>query len=60
MARTFHHCRGAGRSPRFPDGSPAWYRRWLNQRYRARVAHLVRVERYEKITPPKRDASWFW
>lgn len=57
MARTFHH---NGCSPRFPDGSPSWYRRWLNQRYRARTKHLLRTKRYERIGPPRRDAGWYW
>jgi len=58
MARTFHH-RGYDHS-RFPDGSPSWYRRWLNQRYRARTKHLLRTKKYERIGPPRRDAGWYW
>jgi hypothetical protein len=58
MARTFHH-RGYD-AGRFPDGSPPSYRRWLNQRYRARMRQLMRERRYDVIYQPKRDAGWYW
>jgi hypothetical protein len=58
MARTWHH--SDNHSPHFPNGAPKWYRQNLNRLYRARVKHLVRTQRYERITRPVRDAAWYW
>jgi hypothetical protein len=60
MARTYHHLGKSKAGWGFPNRAPAWHRRDLNRLYRRRVAHLVRLGRFERVTPPKRDASWFW
>lgn len=58
MARTHHHLHYD--HSRFPDGAPSWYRRWLNQRYRARMKQLMRERRHDALHQPKRDAGWYW
>lgn len=56
MSRSHRRPRG----PRFPDGSPSWYRRALNRLYRSRTAQLVRTLAFDALGPPRRDAGWYW
>lgn len=46
---------------RFGRGSaPKAWRQFLNRRYRARMRHLLRNERFDELHHPPRDAGWYW
>jgi hypothetical protein len=53
------HLDCCGPNPR--GNAPAWFRKHRNRRYRARTQQLMRVERYDELVAPQRDAAWnYW
>lgn len=42
------------------ESPPKWFRQQLNQNYRAKVKMRIKMEDYDNIDRPRRNANWLW